>query len=515
MKRTVSIVWVLLIFLSELSAQTDTVSNGLTRFYYGNGQVSSEGMMRDGKPDGTWTTYYPNGKIKSVGKRSNFELDSIWLFFNEQGMLREEISYLRGKKSGYSIKYQSVFTDDSLVRAVRSKELYLDDQREGQGFYYSDEGYLDKIIRYKKGKKHGLTRVFNNDSIIQTLYKYHNDFLIDREFINQLDAQGKKQGLWKELWDNDNIRTEANYRNGLLHGFVRSYSERGELLSTRYYENGEVVIRQDTVDIRMDIRNEFDEQGNLIASGGYRDNKPVGTHRRYTDQRSVVEIKEYSDQGKVISEGITDEKGSKNEYWKFYYSDGQVRSEGNFNDNLRHGVWKFYYPDGKLEQSGTYRNGEEDGLWTWYYPDGSIRREENYYRGREDGLSVEYDETGMVIIKGEYLEGLEEGEWFYHVGDHIEKGGYVGGLKDGLWIFSYLDGQTKFSGNFVQGYPNGKHKYYYEDGSLQEERYYEIGRKERTWRKFDLDGNITLSITYDNDILVKVNGIKVNLKNVR
>lgn len=514
MKRLLFIPLLILLINSTLLSQNDTVPEGFTRFYYGNGQVSSEGIMRDGKPDGQWTTYYPNGQIKSIGKRTYFLLDSVWRFFNEQGMLTQEISYLRGKKSGYTIHYQSVFTGDSLVRKVRSKELFLNDLKEDQGFYYDDQGQIERIVRYRNGKKHGLTRIFTEDSVIQTLYKYHNDFLIDREFINQTDPSGKKQGLWKELYDNDNVKVEANYLDGELHGFYRTYSERGELEVTRFYEHGELVMRKDTEEEPIDFRNEYDASGQLIASGGYRDEIPIGTHRRYTEDRSAVETTEYSDKGKVLSEGLTDEKGEKNEYWKFYYTNGQVRSEGNFLDNQRNGVWKYYYPDGKLEQSGTFRNGEEDGLWIWYYPDGSVRREENYFRGKEDGLSVEYDRNGEIISSGEYLDGLEEGEWYYHVGDHTETGVYLGGEKDGVWKHTYVNGETKFLGSYVQGYPNGRHRFFYEDGSLKEDRFYEMGRKEKTWRKYDEEGNNTLMLTYSNDILIRVNGVKVNLEEI-
>ncbi len=512
MKRFSSILLFNLLIIISLSAQ-DNISKGVfTQFFYGDGKVSSEGMMIDNKPDGTWTAYYSNGQIKSIGKRTNFLLDSVWKFFNEEGVLVEEISYLNGKKSGFTIRYQSLLKNDSVVQAIRSKELFLNDKKEGQGFYYSDNGQIDKIIRYKGGKKHGLTRIFGADSLIQALYKYHNDFMIDREFINQRNTQGQKQGLWKTLYDNDNIRLEENYKDGLLHGYYREYSERGELLVTRLYENGQLIQRDEPDDVEIDFRNEFNDQGEIIASGAFKNDKPVGTHRKYTEDRSVIETTEYSDNGEILNVGITDEKGLKNEYWKFYYSDGNIKSEGNFLENLRNGVWKYYYPDGKLEQTGSFRNGVEDGKWIWYYPDGSVRREENYYRGREDGLSEEFDNQGNLISKGEYLDGLEEGEWYYHVGDHTEKGFYKGGEKDGLWIYTYLNGITKFSGEFLQGYASGKHRYYYEDGKIMEERFYELGRKERTWRKYDTLGNIILTLSYSNDNLIKINGVKVNVE---
>jgi len=506
---TTIFLYTLSVFL--LSAQ-DTLPDGHTQFFYGNGQVSSEGMIKDGKADGLWTTYYVKGTIKSIGKRNNFLLDSVWLFYDEQGHLSEEINYLRGKKSGYHIKYQRIIIQDSLVNSVLSRELFLDNRREGLGYYYGSEGGIDQIIRYKAGLKHGYTREFTEDSIINILYKYHNDFLIDREFINQRDSQGRKQGLWKTIYNNDNIREEINYKDDILHGYYREYNERGQLLVARFYENGEVVQREEAGDIQVEVRNQFDDEGNMIGSGGYIGDTPVGTHREYTDNQSVIKTKEYSNSGQLVADGVTDEKGQKDEFWQFFFPGGNLRSEGNFKDNLRDGTWKFYYPTGELEQTGQYRLGAEDGLWTWYFLDGSVRREENYYRGEEDGLSVEYDESGRVIAQGEYIEGLKEGEWFYHVGDHTEKGFYRGDERDGLWQHYYLDNQKKFSGSFVQGFANGKHRFYFQNGKIKEDRYFEMGRKERTWRNYDSEGNVLLSTSYSDDLLSKINGVRVNLE---
>ena len=143
-----------------------------------------------------------------------------------------------------------------------------------------------------------------------------------------------------------------------------------------------------------------------------------------------------------------------------------------------------------------------------------MRREENYYRGREDGNSVEFDKNGEILSQGEFLEGFEEGKWFYHVGDHVEKGLYKGGERDGVWQYDYSTGEKKFSGAYIQGYANGRHRFYYKDGSIREDRFYEMGRKEKIWRKYDSLGNITLTLTYSHDILVRINGVKVNLDEV-
>ncbi len=77
-------------------SQGEQDTSGLTRFYYENGQVSSEGYMRDGEPDGYWKTYYENGTLKSEGNRKDFLLDSIWTFYNDSGKVAMQITYLEG-----------------------------------------------------------------------------------------------------------------------------------------------------------------------------------------------------------------------------------------------------------------------------------------------------------------------------------------------------------------------------------------------------------------------------------
>ena len=205
--------------------------------------------------------------------------------------------------------------------------------------------------------------------------------MIDREFINQSDSRGLKQGVWREYFDNDNIKTESNYKDNLLNGYYREYDEKGRVLVSKFYNQGKEIAKDPEKEIKIEMVNEFDDEGNIISSGGFIEGIPVGVHREYSEDKAIVKTKEFNESGNVISSGVMDDKGLKNEYWKFYFPNGNVRSEGNFANNLRTGEWKFYYPDGKLEQTGSYRDGNTDGLWTWYYSGGNILREENYYRG--------------------------------------------------------------------------------------------------------------------------------------
>ena len=63
---------------SMLAQQTGTEQSGYRVFYSPDSVIVSEGLLRDGKPDGYWKNYYTDGTIKSEGNRINFLLDSIW-----------------------------------------------------------------------------------------------------------------------------------------------------------------------------------------------------------------------------------------------------------------------------------------------------------------------------------------------------------------------------------------------------------------------------------------------------
>ncbi|NMB73291.1 MAG: hypothetical protein GYA22_14215, partial [Bacteroidales bacterium] len=133
------------------------VNNGLaqekkeyTVLYYPNGTKASEGYMRDGQPDGFWIAYYPNGVKKSEGNRKNFLLDSIWVFYNQLGDTAEKISYVLGKKNGYSLRYG--YANDRVGKdrlVLVAKELYINDVKEGTSFYYDKQGRLKEMVRYR------------------------------------------------------------------------------------------------------------------------------------------------------------------------------------------------------------------------------------------------------------------------------------------------------------------------------------------------------------------------------
>jgi len=503
---------ILLLFLFfpfVLSAQIDAdIKDGYNQFKYPNGNISSEGYIRNGKPDGYWKSYYVTGVLKSEGKRRSYLLDSIWVFYDQSGDTTEKISYLLGKRNGYYIKYQK---DPVYELYVYSKELFAGDKKEGAAFIYYPEGKIKQMIPYYEGKKDGLSREYDRDGKIITLLEYNNDYLISREKINVTDAAGLKQGKWLDFYPDGIIKIEKNYRNDLLHGYYKEYNEKGRLNVTLLYDEGRITGTDVDTESDIEVVNRYDDNGRLIYSGPYKKDVPVGIHREYNSNGTVKGARIYNDNGLLISEGIVDESGNRNGQWKDFSADGQVTAEGSYTDSRRTGTWKFYSSSGKLEQSGSYNNGRIDGAWRWYYPEGELLREEDYYQGRRDGQYTEYARDGEIIAQGNYADGERNGEWKFISGDNTELGTYLLGLRDGLWKAFYPNDKLRFKGKYNQGNPDGHHILYYENGRIKEERYYQNGLRNKTWKKFNEEGEVILSITYDDDVETNINGVSIKL----
>jgi len=504
-------IW-LLPFCQNFNQESD---NGYNKFYYPNGQVSSEGFMVNGKPDGIWKAYYVTGVLKSVGVRNNALLDSVWVFYNEKGNIKEKINYLNGKKNGYYYKFEYFKNkNDSIVGYIASEELYLNNKKNGVSLYYYKNHIIKYAINYSNGKKHGTAREYDKNGIIIAIIEYRYGKEVDREIINQYQ-DSLKIGVWKEFYPNGKIKREQNYKFGKLHGLVKKYDLSGELTNVFRYEDGILRDTSVTIENDIDIVEKFydlkDDEGNLIkkSSGGFIKGKPVGVHRTYDSLGRVNSSRMYDSNGNLIAEGIVNQEGDKLGDWSYFYASGKIKSKGRYNNNRRVGQWLYYYKSGNIEQKGNFKRGAPHGLWKWYFNDGVLKREEYYNFGLEDGESVEYDEYGTIIAKGNYIEGLKEGKWFYDFYFHTEEGNYKNNFKDGLWNYFYKNGKIYFEGKFSQGNADGKHLYYYKNGKLKEVQYYIFGRKTKNWEYYDYYGTLIKILTFDNDKLIRIDGVSV------
>lgn len=472
-----------------------------TIFRYDNGKISSEGYMKDGKPDNYWKTYYENGILKSEGNRKNFELDSIWRFYNDSGKVVLEINYSNGKKTGLKITY-------SPTEIIR--ENYQNDIKEGYTTFCYPDGNTRLTINFIKGKEQGIAREYSPDSNIIAIYEYKNGYMIGKEKVNRYVNDSLKQGKWVTFYANGVLESEGYYKYGIKNGYFKNYFPDGTLNNVLKYVNGELQI--DAPEVKnLDTKTEYYPDGRIKKKGTFKNNIPEGISRIYAPDGKVDSSKVYRS-GIVIGDGIVDDNGLKQGDWKEFFDTGELKGEGKYINSQRIGGWKYYYKNGKTEQNGTFLKNEiPDGEWIWYYENGDTLRFETFINGLRNGIMIEYSDTGTVIAKGEYIDDLEEGSWFYHDGDIIIEGSYKSGNRDGEWKNIYSNGNPSFKGSFLDDNANGKHIFYWENGKVKDEGYYIMGRKEGEWFKYDKMGILFLITTFKNGIEIKYDSYKINL----
>lgn len=498
-----NLVFILLIGLPLSSfSQSDGDSLKPTKYFYENGQVSSEGGLRDGKPDGYWKSYYRSGILKAEGNRKNFQLDGPWIFYDREGIITSEINYREGKKDGES----KVFKEGVLYKI----DQFRSDFQEGISRYYYPDSALQKEIPFMGGKQEGDGFEYGPDGRVITLFEFKNGSLIRKQNINRFDQQKQKQGLWLSFHKNKARAVEGPYLNDLKNGYWKYYKANGNLIKVEKWVNGE--LQEGATEVaKVEVRKEIDPKtGKLTFKGAYQNGKPTGVHRQYDSEGKVIASTIY-EQGIKLFEGIVDDQGRKQGPWKVFYTDGSLKAEGSYKNDLKVGQWRYYFENGGLEQQGNYVSGQANGVWEWYFRDGQTLREEEYNMGFEDGMSTEYNDTGAVIAEGPYVDGMKEGKWTYTINDHKEEGSYFEGLRSGMWKHYFLSNdQLRFEGAYENGLETGMHIVYYDNGKVRSRGAYTGGIRQGIWEFFLPSGKRSVTIEYEDGVEVRYNGEKID-----
>lgn len=91
---------------------------------------------------------------------------------------------------------------------------------------------------------------------------------------------------------------------------------------------------------------------------------------------------------------------------KSYYSNGKLKSEINYIDNIREGIAKFYYSNGNLEEELNFIDGAIDGVVKEYYENGKLKELYTIENGRREGPDSFYSEDGNYFKSTNYVAGI-------------------------------------------------------------------------------------------------------------
>jgi antitoxin component YwqK of YwqJK toxin-antitoxin module len=282
-----------------------TMGDSIVKFYYPGGQLSSEGIMREGKPDGYWKTYYENGLLKAEGNRKNFKLDSVWKFYDDSARLLVSITYAEDKKNGIKTTYRE---------GEMTTETFVNDIKQGPTTYYYPDGKVRLIINFIAGLENGIARELAPDGTVITYMEYKRGFLVSRERINRKDSKGWKQGRWKYFYDNFTIKQEGTFKDDKKNGYFKDYDEEVSLVSVKKYINDVEQIEAPEL-TSLKIKTDYYPSGKVKTVASYNGDVAEGVRREYNEEGKIIAGYVFT-KGALTGEGIVDEEGNKEVEWR-------------------------------------------------------------------------------------------------------------------------------------------------------------------------------------------------------
>lgn len=396
-------------YLSSTENYKDGVLEGKYTSYHPSGKVKSEYTYKEDKLDGLYKYYYINGTLERQGYYVDGQEQGYWYYYQEDGTLSEVDYYLNGEQTGKQVSYsvngkkykEEIIKDGYLVQLSYFDTLgkLLDDNKLPFGGGPIQFSMPNKKARmkgqYKHGRADGTYTWYHGNGNVQTTISY---------------IDGRKNGPATYFYENGSKRTEENYVYGELQGTYTSYYENGAVNDQNTYLNGE----------QNGLQKSYYENKNVYRTGPYRNGKAEGAFVYFSEDGQLLMRRLYENDllltYSYLKNGKYDSILVKNEtaHIVSYYPSGQKSVEFDLAFGYTNGKRLEYYSSGKLRREENYYYGKQDGVQKYYYPGGGIKKELNYLLDELHGSSKTYYENGKLETSGQYLNGSKHGDWKYY-----------------------------------------------------------------------------------------------------
>ncbi len=211
----------------------------------------------------------------------------------------------------------------------------------------------------------------------------------------------------------------------------------------------------------------------IIEQGHYKNNKKTGVWSNFYPSGQKKNEITYTN-GKAVGPA-----------W-FYYSDGKLSEQGNWNIDHWEGEYKFYHESGQLAYDWNYDNsGRRTGTQKYYHENGELKYEGDWVKGKTTGSLKMFNESGDLITeriyddKGKFASNVTHtpGSNQKQVASN-EREVFKG---TGMHTVYTLQGRPERKGFFVRGQLfNGQCYQYSQTGALEIIEHFENGQLKRT-----------------------------------
>lgn len=193
----------------------------------------------------------------------------------------------------------------------------------------------------------------------------------------------------------------------------------------------------------------------------------------------------------MASEGYLRD-GKPDGYWKSYYENGLLKSEGNRKNFELDSLWKFYAPDGRLQVEMWYRSGKKNGLKISYLDAETIQ--ENYRNDVRDGFTRYYFISGKLKQEIPFVNGMEQG-----FGKEYGTDGNIVTLTE--YKRGFIVDRLRINRRDGQGRKQGRWCWFYDSGGLKSEVTYRDDQRHGYYKEYAENGDLLKVLKYDRDVL--------------
>jgi antitoxin component YwqK of YwqJK toxin-antitoxin module len=244
-----------------------------------------------------------------------------------------------------------------------------------------------------------------------------------------------------------------------------------------------------------------DNKGNYHKEGKWTfwyENGKVKEEGEFEKGKKSGEWTIYDCEGKRIVKG-TYNNDAKTGKWIFFNSEGNVCEELEYKDNLKNGIYRAFYDSGKKKEEGIFSDDKQAGLWQRWFETGPLEASSEYKNDLKDGKFCRYNEAGVLIEGCEYKNGKKHGEWILRdaKGNVYAKGNYNNGLKNGLFVTNYVG--VILEENYENDLLSGKSVTKLPNGVITSEGCYKAGKPQGKFFTWDSKGNKVSNVYYDNN----------------
>jgi antitoxin component YwqK of YwqJK toxin-antitoxin module len=153
---------------------------------------------------------------------------------------------------------------------------------------------------------------------------------------------------------------------------------------------------------------------------------------------------------------ITEKKDSLWYREAYYLPEKGMYMEGTYKDKdckISHGRFKWYHENKILKEQGAFINGLKEGEWLKFNKEGALTDSVNFVGGKKIGLGFSWHKNGMISDSTSF-DGFGNGvhvSW-YDDGSPRQAGYYSSDtLKKGRWQYFHTNGKIKAEEDYVNG----------------------------------------------------------------